>query len=233
MRSLLRPLAQQLPHPVASPQNHHLHVVMPAGRVRAGCDLAKPDIPRPAGAPFQGAELGLFQDVPWWTWRKPIWVPDIATMLACERESSDKKRQEGKVFDLKRTAVKTIDFAYRITNLKLGSSICYCVTLSMSLSYSALICKSGHHNTYFLSYLWRLNEAIHIECLTQYLAQSKHSVSGGLYHKQLQPFIRHSFSQDLSYICYILHTIIYTIHYNPCSYKYILACKYLHLLCHL
>lgn len=64
-------------------------------------------------------------------------MPDIATMAACERARSDKNRQEEKVFYLKCMAVKPTDFAYRIMNLKLGSSICYCVTLSMSLSYSA------------------------------------------------------------------------------------------------
>lgn len=43
--------------------------------------LTGPGAPSPAGAPFQGTELGLFQDVPWWACRQPICVPDIATVL--------------------------------------------------------------------------------------------------------------------------------------------------------
>lgn len=67
-----------------------------------------------------------------------------------------------------------------------------------ALPLMCVLCKSGYHYKYFLGYLWRLNEAIHIKYLAQCLAQSKHSVYGGLYYKQLWLLLMQcSFSKDL------------------------------------
>lgn len=69
-----------------------------------------------------------------------------------------------------------------------------------------LVCvlhESGDCYTYFLGYLWRLNEAIHIKYLAQSLAQSKHSVYGGLYYKQLWLLLIQFIQQRIIY-CFLI-----------------------------
>lgn len=60
-------LAQQLPHLVASPQNQSWTCGFASRQQVSQQGPHRPDAPSPAGAPFQGAELVLFQNIPWWT----------------------------------------------------------------------------------------------------------------------------------------------------------------------
>lgn len=84
--------------------------------------LAGPGAPSSAGAPFQGTELGLFQDAP---------CGPAGSQSACliqqpcwnRRGKVLAREDRRKIFHLKRMAVKTTDCP-RSVDLQFGSCIC-------------------------------------------------------------------------------------------------------------
>lgn len=103
----------------------------------------------------------------------------------------------GEVFRLELLAVKTTDclqkrgFAVWLLHLL---TVWPWARHLVALPLLCVLCKSGHHHTYFLGYLWRLYGVIHINDLAQCFAQSEHSGYGGL---TLSSYSLFNISQDL------------------------------------